>query len=1023
MKKVRFLTWALCVLMLLTIVPIATNAAPGADGSVTITATAPSLIVGETADVSFTVNAQTDPVGSVNFTVSLPAGLEYVSHTIDVAMTDFMMSAYTPATGVFGCGVTMTGKTGSFKVLTIKVKAKDTGVGINNIGVILGNMTKVDGSTKMDFGTVMPCAIVTSAPVINVTGVTLDKTTADINIGGTTNLVATVAPANATNKKVTFTSSNPSIASVDANGVVTGLKEGNVTITATTEDGGKTATCAVKVTCAHNFNKKDESNPAAVKVEGTCKQAAVYYYFCSVCSVRGGDTNTYEGEKVATNHKGTKEQLAEDKYYVAGTGATCKEFKQYFYACSDCKGVLTDKWTSTVAGAHNYGDLVQAKVEVHTPEKLEPAVAAHYLCAVCQTYFTEGKVATTLQALTGATPVHTFGDAYKSDAEKHWKECSCGLKNSEGAHIYDGASDMICNTCQYDRSCTHSKPLTHVEAKPANCTDSGNIEYWYCVDCLAKFDAATAATATKLTDVTVPALDHIFDTKYTYADGYHWNACTGIGCTETTAKVACDSAVKATCQQKAVCDTCGNTYTDFAPHDYATEYTTEAGKHWRACKTVGCTAVTDEANCSGGTATCYKLAVCATCQKEYGTLAAHVISTDWNYKDANGHAHACTNTGCTYHETIQPHVDDAAGESCTVCGHIYHTCGANETTYVAPVIGNCMVKGRQAYYRCSCGKLYYDDAATTVLNSLSDIEAYGAHSGVVTPAVPATCTTPGTTAAMVCSVCRMQFSIAQVIPATGHSFGEWTTTLEPTEYAEGSKSRTCSACNEVETASIPALGHEHTVVELPAVAPTCAATGLTAGSKCATCGEILVAQETVPAIDHASVTHVGANAATSTEAGNVEHWICSECETVWLDEERTTVATKEDVVIPVIPETEPEETTQAPEETTEAPEETTEAPEETTAAPEETTEAPEETTVAPEETTEAPEDITVPEETTEAPVETTEAPEETTAAPEETTSPEVPSTGDSAIFFIVALIAFSAIFAFAVALGKKRTEN
>lgn len=738
---------------------------------------------------------------------------------------------------------------------------------------------------------------------------------------------------------------------------------------------------------------------------------------CKDCGIAYGTTDS-------TKHNVSTEMLAEDKYLVPNTGVNCKDYKQYYYACTDCQNATTSTWTSTTEkGAHNYGDLVQAKVEVHTPEKLEPAVAAHYLCSVCQTYFTEGKVATTLQALTGATPVHTFGDAYKSDAEKHWKECSCGLKNSEGAHIYDGASDMICNTCQYDRSCTHSKPLTRVEAKPANCTDSGNIEYWYCVDCLAKFDAATAATATKLTDVTVPALGHIFDTKYTYADGYHWNACTGIGCTETTAKVACDSAVKATCQQKAVCDTCGNTYTDFAPHDYATEYTTEAGKHWRACKTVGCTAVTDEANCSGGTATCYKLAVCATCQKEYGTLAAHVISTDWNYKDATGHAHACTNTGCTYHETIQPHVDDAAGESCTVCGHIYHTCGANETTYVPPVIGNCMVKGRQAYYRCSCGKLYYDDAATTVLNSLSDIEAYGAHSGVVTPAVPATCTTPGTTAAMVCSVCRMQFSIAQVIPATGHSFGEWTTTLEPTEYAEGSKSRTCSACNEVETASIPALGHEHTVVELPAVAPTCVATGLTAGSKCATCGEILVAQETVPAIDHASVTHVGANAATSTEAGNVEHWICSECETVWLDEERTTVATKEDVVIPVIPETEPEETTQAPEETTEAPEETTAAPEETTAAPEETTEAPEETTAAPEETTQAPEDITVPEETTEAPVETTEAPVETTEAPEETTSPEVPSTGDSAIFFIVALIAFSAIFAFAVALGKKRTEN
>ncbi len=727
----------------------------------------------------------------------------------------------------------------------------------------------------------------------------------------------------------------------------------------------------------------------------TCVDKAV----CGVCATAYGTIN-------AENHKVSTEKLAEDKYLVAGTGVNCQDVKKYYYECLKCHNATAEIWSSEKTGDHNYGQIVQAKEEVHTVDKLEPAVAAHYLCSVCQTYFTESYEATTLQALTGATPAHTYG-AFKSDAEKHWKECSCGKKDSEGSHAFVDSNDMICDTCQYDRSCTHSKPLTHVEAKPAACTVDGNIEYWYCVDCLAKFDSATAATATKLTDVTVRAPGHIFATEYTYENGYHWNACTGIGCTETTAKVACDSAVKATCQQKAVCDTCGNTYTDFAPHDFAAEYTTEAGKHWRACQTANCVAVTDEANCSGGTPSCYKLAVCATCQKEYGTLTAHVISTTWDYKDATGHAYACTNTGCTYHEPTQAH--DGTEPDCEVCGYVYHTCGASETTYVAAVVGNCMVKGCQAYYRCSCGKLYADANATVAINDLSELEAYGAHSGVVVPAIPATCTTAGATSSMSCLICGSQLMLSQVIPATGHSFGEWTTTLEPTDFAEGSKSRTCSACNEVETAVIPALGHEHTVVELPAVAPTCAATGLTAGSKCATCEEILVAQETVPAIDHATIEHVGANAATSTEAGNVEYWHCPDCETVWLDEERTTVVPKEEVIIPVIPETEPEETTQAPEETT--------------AAPEETTQAPEETTAAPEETTQAPEDITVPEETTEAPVETTEAPEETTAAPEETTSPGVPSTGDNAIFFIVALIAFSAIFTFAVALGKKRNEN
>ena len=81
---------------------------------------------------------------------------------------------------------------------------------------------------------------------VAVTSVTLAPTTPTVNVGKTSTLTATILPAEATNKTVTWTSSNTEVATV-ADGVVTGVKAGDATITVTTEDGNFTATCAVKV--------------------------------------------------------------------------------------------------------------------------------------------------------------------------------------------------------------------------------------------------------------------------------------------------------------------------------------------------------------------------------------------------------------------------------------------------------------------------------------------------------------------------------------------------------------------------------------------------------------------------------------------------------------------------------------------------------------------------------------------------------------------------------------------------------
>ena len=87
---------------------------------------------------------------------------------------------------------------------------------------------------------------VTPAPV-EVTGVSLNKSTMSLAEGTTGRLTATVKPSDATNDSVTWSSSNTSVATVSSGGTVTAKREGTATITVTTYNG-KTATCKVTVT-------------------------------------------------------------------------------------------------------------------------------------------------------------------------------------------------------------------------------------------------------------------------------------------------------------------------------------------------------------------------------------------------------------------------------------------------------------------------------------------------------------------------------------------------------------------------------------------------------------------------------------------------------------------------------------------------------------------------------------------------------------------------------------------------------
>ena len=167
-----------------------------------------------------------------------------------------------------------------------------------------------------------------------------------------------------------------------------------------------------------------------------------------------------------------------------------------------------------------------------------------------------------------------------------------------------------------------------------------------------------------------------------------------------------------------------------------------------------------------------------------------------------------------------------------------------------------------------------------------------------------------------------------------HVYGEWTTTKAPTCTEKGSHKKVCECGKEI-TEDMPATGH--TEVPDAAVAPTCTEPGKTEGSHCSVCGEVLTAQQTVNALGHdmgefkqttaptctakgvktATCKREGCNhtetqdipakghtlekvekvAATESKEGVKEHYRCTECGDLFLDENGTTPATEDNLKI------------------------------------------------------------------------------------------------------------------------------
>lgn len=660
----------------------------------------------------------------------VPDGLELVSITNTELTSGFDANA---ASGLFAMNADANFTLTEICVLTYKIPA-NTKAGTYVLGIEELEVTKDIFATVTEGGVVTATLTIKgNNPVVPVESVSLDKTELKLAKGGNAKLTATVLPADATDKTVTWTTSKDKVAIVAADGTVTAVGEGTAVITATA--GGKTAQCTVTVvnclhssksfvaakaatctekgmkahykcdTCSALFETATSTTPVAASAlelpmidhtftdvaekAATCTEKGnVAYKHCSTC----GKNYDAEGKLLDTVET---DALGHDMTFMTAVPATCNATgtKAYFH-CERCtknfvdqngQGELTDLTTAEDPTNHAGGtELVNVKAPSHVNK--EDGYTGDTKCLGC------GKIIAKGETISWGT--HVWSD-WKHDADKHWKECTvagCTEKNKEAPHNGGTA------TCQEQAKCE------------------------ICGAAYGKLG------------------EHNFDTKWTSDDTYHYHKCLTAGCTEKAddaAKHSSTGANEANCLHKAKCDVCAAEYGNLGAHtltktaakaptclepgnnEYYTcsvcgkvfkdaagttettvaaetlakstthvvesKYATSATEHWQICKVCG--TVVGKAAHKFGEADANGRKTCADCGYTVGGTGTeghkHAAGNTICY-DENNHWNKCTDDNCDAHVNESAHKFGPKNtvtegnktitiETCSECGYVKRT--------------------------------------------------------------------------------------------------------------------------------------------------------------------------------------------------------------------------------------------------------------------------------------------------------------------------------------------------------------
>lgn len=219
---------------------------------------------------------------------------------------------------------------------------------VDNKGVISAlkvGISKITGTSVVDPTKTVFCDInVVGVPVESIT---LDKDNVNLDMGSTSTITATIAPGNASDKTVQWSSDNTSVASVDMSGVVTGLKPGIATITAASNsDSSKKAACTVNV----NGLVLDKSSATVSNGKYALLTAAVMPKTNLVWESSNKDIATVQDGLVKTIKPGSAAITVktEDNKYNASFNLTVEPYT------SDEFDSLRIKYGSSLLGGNNY---------------------------------------------------------------------------------------------------------------------------------------------------------------------------------------------------------------------------------------------------------------------------------------------------------------------------------------------------------------------------------------------------------------------------------------------------------------------------------------------------------------------------------------------------------------------------------------------------------------------------------------------------------------------------------------------
>ena len=736
MKKLLSIVLALTMIFSLTVLPVHADVVEG-EGTLTITPSITSAEAGADAiEVTYTIKV-TPPegkkVGGFSFKLSAPEGMSLPTKFKDGGATKiaylnkgeleysqeeetgiFENYSYTPSTGTFIANGTEASRMMETEYEILKIVTTIEAGKAGSFTLTAPDFEIYPNGTDKYTPKVVTTPVVVKAAVtdIPVESVSLDKTELKLAKGGNAKLTATVLPADATDKTVTWTTSKDKVAAVG---------EGTAVITATA--GGKTAQCTVTVvnclhtskslvaakaatctekgmkehykcdTCSALFETETSTTPVeasaletpmiahtftdvAEKAATCTEKGNVAYKHCSTC----GKNYDAEGKLLDTVET---DALGHDMTFMTAVPATCKDTgtKAYFH-CERCtknfvdqngQGELTDLTTDKDPTNHAGGtELVNVKAPSHVNK--EDGYTGDTKCLGC------GKIIAKGETISWGT--HVWSD-WKHDADKHWKECTvkgCTEKNEEAAHQPEAGtpncvSSATCQVCGYvvakSNPDIHTK-IVNVPAKPHTCTEDGIIAHYKCTGCGKLF--SDKAGENEITNIVDPAAHKL----------------TPVAEKPSTCRVNGTGAYNK-------CEVCGKMFDkdtnkeitavpvlELAAHTWDDVWHANSTGHYHECTVCGI-AGDVTAHTPGAEATETTAETCTICGYIIKPATSHKEHTKGNLmSDATSHWYACT--GCSEqlekanHTVTSWTVDKAATTTeeglrhgnCSVCQHVVY---------------------------------------------------------------------------------------------------------------------------------------------------------------------------------------------------------------------------------------------------------------------------------------------------------------------------------------------------------------